>query len=686
MDLLSIKDKNPPLANLIVFCQNKLALFAHLAFVRIGVLRLASCQNDQSQVVRRLEGIPYSLAMFLADFRSWTNETWTEDGWRDLLCMHELEQFGLGLRSDQRWALQLYDSWGKMPSGLERGNSFTPGSFEQCLEFSLHNSAASFDGHHCTVRLNLRYVESSLDEFWIGICVPNSCEARFVKRMVDSFAEEYSYLKVPDFRQEDFCYRDDPNWSLSGTAIAAITIFAIIVAVTLACTIVEVLGFILQRPVHKLVKELSLYYKLFTLFKTTPKSEEKTDTMDCINGIRSFMMLQIISHHVHSAIRTIPTTNHLAREEFFESAFGILGYRVSALSADIFLVLSAVLLTYNVLKELTATEKVCLPRLYFRRIVRILPPYGFLIFFVVAFAEYFGEGPLYQYYVHPMVDACTDNWWSALLFVQNYVHPDRMCLPHTWYLSVDMQLYLISPLFIYLLWKFGKRSLFGPLLVALLSMACVFTTFMVNDFVLNPPMSPDREFQRDRLTHYPTHARMAVWFCGIVFGYLLFRTRGKRVVSSQLILVGGSIAATALTGVIMFCAHEIYKPREADPLGDAFYEALHRVAWVICIMWLIFMCVNEHASALGHFLAWTFWQPVARLSYNMYLIHYVVIVISFSGMLRQPFYFSAINLQYVNFGVIGLTGALSLVWWLLIEQPFQVTVRYVRERLQKSKQ
>lgn len=335
-----------------------------------------------------------------------------------------------------------------MPSGLERGNSFTPGSFEQCLEFSLHNSAASFDGQHCTVRLNLRSVESSLDEFWIGICVPDSCEARFVKRMVDSFAEEYSFLKVRDFRQEDFCYRDDPNWSLSGTAIAAMydlfqlsiiatsintyltssTIFAIIVAVTLACTIVEVLGFILQRPVHKLVKELSLYYKLFTLFKTTPKSEEKTDTMDCINGIRSFMMLQIISHHVHSAIRTIPTTNHLAREEFFESAFGILGYRVSALSADIFLVLSAVLLTYNVLKELTATEKVCLPRLYFRRIVRILPPYGFLIFFVVAFAEYFGEGPLYQYYVHPMVDACADNWWSALLFVQNYVHPDRMVI------------------------------------------------------------------------------------------------------------------------------------------------------------------------------------------------------------------------------------------------------------------
>ncbi|XP_062544927.1 O-acyltransferase like protein-like isoform X2 [Armigeres subalbatus] len=584
-----------------------------------------SCHVVHSQVVQRLEEIPFSLAIFLAEYRSWSNQSWTEDDWRDLLCMHELKQFGLGLQSEQRWALHMYDSWGKIPSGLLRGNSFTPGSFDQCREFSVQNSAAAFDGQHCTVLLNMNTVASSLNELWLGICIPDSCEPTFVKRMVDSYAVDRNLGAVPGLSQEDFCYRDDPNWSLSGTAIAAIVVLGFIVAVMVICTIVEVLGFIFQRSIPNSIKKLSVYYKLFALFKTIPKSEEKGETIDCINGIRSFMMLQIISHHVHHAIKTIPTANHIAREEFFESAFGILGYRVSALSADIFLVLSSVLLTYNVLTELTATNKLNLLRLY--------------------------------------------------------IH--RLCLPHTWYLSVDMQLYLISPLFIYLLWKFGDRLLFAPLFLVLLSILCVFTTFMVNDFVLNPPMTSDREFERDRLTYYPTHARMAVWFCGIAFGYLLFRTREKRQVPSQIILVGVSIAATALTAVIMFCAHEIYKPREADPVGDAFYEALHRVAWVLCIMWLIFMCINEHASALGHFLAWTFWQPVARLSYSMYLIHYVVIIISFAGMQSQPFYFSAINLQYINFGVIGLTGAVSLVWWIFIEQPFQIIERNVCRWIRK---
>ncbi|XP_065079877.1 O-acyltransferase like protein-like [Ochlerotatus camptorhynchus] len=655
-----------------------------LHFSLFGLLFLIGL--SWSQVVQRLEGLPFSLAVYLGEFRSRTNLTSSEDEWRDRLCLYELEQFGLGLRNEQGWALQMYDSWGKLPSGLLSGNSFTPGSFDQCRRLSVRNSAGVFDGQHCTVRLNLQTVDNSLDELWLGMCVPDSCEAGFVKQLVDQFALENGFGIVTDYSQDDFCYRDDSTGSLGGTTIAALVVLGLIATIMVASTVVEVLGFILKRSIPKPIKELSLYYKLFALFRTTPKSKEKTDTLDCINGIRSFMMLQIIMYHVHDAIRTLPTTNHLAREEYFESAMGLISYRASALSADIFLVLSSLLLTYNVLKEVTATGKVVVSRIWIHRILRIVPAYGFLIFSVVAFAEYFGEGPLFRHYVQPLVDACSDNWWSAMLFVQNYVNPDRMCLPHTWYLSVDMQLYLISPLIIYLLWKFGTLTLIGLSFLVLLSVACVFTSFMVNDFVLNPPMTPDREFERDRLTYYSTHARMAVWFCGIAFGFLLFRTREKRIVPSPVILVGGSIAATALTGFIMFCAHEIYKPREADPLGDAFYEALHRVAWVLCIMWLIFMCINGHASALGHFLAWTFWQPVARLSYAMYLIHYVVIAVSFTGVIHQPFYFSEVNIQYVNLGVIGLSGVLSLVWWLFIEQPIQVAERYAREWIRKSRQ
>lgn len=38
------------------------------------------------------------------------------------------------------------------------------------------------------------------------------------------------------------------------------------------------------------------------------------------------------------------------------------------------------------------------------------------------------------------------------------------CLGHTWYLSVDMQLFIASPPIIYLLWRYKYK--FAPVLVA----------------------------------------------------------------------------------------------------------------------------------------------------------------------------------------------------------------------------
>ncbi|KAL9695310.1 hypothetical protein quinque_014595 [Culex quinquefasciatus] len=638
-----------------------------------------------SEVVRRLEGIPLALATFLGEYRS-RNDTDAGESWQDMLCEHDLEQFGAALGRSESWALEMYDSWGKIPSGLLQGNFFTPGSFEQCRRFGIQNSAGLFQGQHCTVQLGIT-AGSPMIPLWLGICVPDSCEAPFVRNLTNQFAAQSGLAPIGFANQGNFCYRDEPKEQFSGTAISAMVIFGLLAAAVIACTVVDVFGVLFLRPVPAQFREYSLYSNLLAVMKTVPRSLEKSDTIDCVNGIRSVMMLQIVAHHVHDTLRAIPVTNQVARQEYFQSVMGILGFRASALSVDIFLVLSATLLSYGVMRELSKTSKLNVFKLWIHRIVRILPAYGLLIYFVVAFGEHFGEGPLYRYMIQPAVDACSDNWWSAILFIQNYVNPERMCLPYTYYLSIDMQLYLISPLIIYFLWRYGSRSLSGVALLVLLSMTCVFATFLHNDFRLNPPMNPEREFQRARATYYATHARMSVWFCGIAFGFFLFRTRQAQVKWPVWILTAGSITATALTAVINFAVHEIYKPRQAAPVGDAFYEALHRVGWVVCIMWLIFMCVNGYGSLLNDLFSWTFWQPLAKLSYCMYLLHFVVIMVTFGGALRQPFYFSEINLQYVTLGVVGLSVVVSLLWTLFIERPFIALERNVRMWIEaKSKQ
>ena len=59
-------------------------------------------------------------------------------------------------------------------------------------------------------------------------------------------------------------------------------------------------------------------------------------------------------------------------------------------------------------------------------------------------------------------DICQESWWYNLLYINNVdLKPDlsNMCMGATWYLAVDMQMFLIAPLVIWPLWKFPKIGL-----------------------------------------------------------------------------------------------------------------------------------------------------------------------------------------------------------------------------------
>ena len=64
-------------------------------------------------------------------------------------------------------------------------------------------------------------------------------------------------------------------------------------------------------------------------------------------------------------------------------------------------------------------------------------------------------GP-FAFALNPENKACRDYWWANILYINNLVpwKADEVCLGHTWYLSNDMQFYIIAPIFVILLfWK-----------------------------------------------------------------------------------------------------------------------------------------------------------------------------------------------------------------------------------------
>lgn len=235
----------------------------------------------------------------------------------------------------------------------------------------------------------------------------------------------------------------------------------------------------IERLPNKWIAAFSLFSSNKTLF-TTKKSPKD---IYCINGIRSLSLIWIIFGHRYGIYFYTPLINRsdIVVEwlpNYFSGFVNSFHYAV-----DSFLLLGGFLVSYSLLNEFEE-NKTFLHVLYkiFRRILRIFPAYAAMILFTVSIAHHMGNGPFYKPFMSSISENCEKNWWAALLFIQNYYNPMQLCLGHTWYLSVDMQLFILSPFLIYPLWRY--RQSFLPIIIGLISLqiAYVFIVVYINDF------------------------------------------------------------------------------------------------------------------------------------------------------------------------------------------------------------
>ncbi|GFS72442.1 nose resistant to fluoxetine protein 6, partial [Nephila pilipes] len=87
---------------------------------------------------------------------------------------------------------------------------------------------------------------------------------------------------------------------------------------------------------------------------------------------------------------------------------------------------------------------------------------------------YTGSGPLWPTYgTNPV---CRKYWWWDFFYINNFLSVWYQCLIHNWYLSVNMQLYIMSPLFMVALLR---RRRLGYILMALCICGSSFYNFAI---------------------------------------------------------------------------------------------------------------------------------------------------------------------------------------------------------------
>jgi len=129
-----------------------------------------------------------------------------------------------------------------------------------------------------------------------------------------------------------------------------------------------------------------------------------------------------------------------------------------------------------------------------------------------------------------------------------------------------------------------------------------------------------------RLIYYTTHARATPWLIGLLFGYFLHHQNVRKTRLPKWLALVLWILSLSMLATVIFAVYPYTQSGAGDisAMAGAFYLCCSRIAWPLALCWIIWACQNGLAPIVNEFLSWSFWQPLSKLSYCLYIWHLLV--------------------------------------------------------------
>jgi peptidoglycan/LPS O-acetylase OafA/YrhL len=257
-------------------------------------------------------------------------------------------------------------------------------------------------------------------------------------------------------------------------------------------------------------------------------------------------------------------------------------------------------------------------------------------------------------------------------------------MSHTWYLSIDFQLFIVSPFLIYPAWKYGWKYVWVFPVVTLLVCIYLFVIALVFNVWLNagPEDAADFNFFLTWI-YYPTHARMGPWFLGMMLGYIMYTNRNKKIILNPIFNAVMWILCLTVFAAVTMGSQILFYPFSRDNvtlLSHAFYTGFYRNGWALACTWMIFACHNGTGGIIRWFLQLPQWQVLGRMGLSLYLLsfmfqHFIVM------NAKQPYYFDEFGMIHLFWGDMVASILLSIVGYLAFEVPFLTVESYIYDKL-----
>ncbi|XP_068082920.1 nose resistant to fluoxetine protein 6-like [Anabrus simplex] len=647
------------------------------------------CHHDELQGTRFISDLVQDVHHFLPISRTVKNE----------LCRSHSNIILRQAKELHTWALKILDSSAKVPSGLLSGNVNQFGDFDQCLSVSktLIDSAynlgtSTIKGKYCLTSMKVQVkhhqeinllinshfsITSSftdaghriakLDEIRWGVCMPESCSTDDLERQMINSLSPYngSGLQIAVKVPPNMCYVQEQTL-LSGASKLTITIFVSIFALTLVATWVDRNDGANSGKPLKMLSAFSLRKNIRTLLSTNSSS----DDIKSIHGVRALNAVALLIFHKKVASMFNPYINRTSTTEFFALPWSVIG-RTSVIYTDTFLLISGLLTSYIFIKELERKGKLDIKDKIISRIIRIVPNMLAVVLFYTFIMVHLGSGPQWNLVVKHHSDVCLRHMWKNFLFIHNLFGFENVCLTHTHHVGIDMQLFLVSPFIVTLLWR-NSRSFMAVL--AALGLASTLLRFLVTyhwelTTVIYSGIPLSQLFRSFNLTYTLAPHRATVYLMGMAMGYYLKRVQRSHISITKLQMLTGWSAAILCGMVAMFGPYKmVLMEYRYSPMHAAVYNAFSPVLWGIFISWVIFTANIGRAGFLGDIVCWRGFVIFTRLAYALYLTQYPVFLYNV-GVTRHAGYYTTSML--FSLGEIFCIVVSAIVLTLLVDLPAQ---------------
>ncbi|KAG5834608.1 O-acyltransferase like protein [Anguilla anguilla] len=620
-----------------------------------------------------------------------------------------------------KYAVLMYDAFGRIGSDIESGNVNRPGSREECQLAS----GPGFRGQYCQV-----FIKQAPIQYFVGICVPDSCEETEVQTLVvyetfqlasKSLIPPVPSVILPESTQGIYMTQCFTSTPLDFAVIISLFVCSLLIAIPLAATVcIAIVRWKQQKEIGPqtdtaLNTHFNHYGTLMSNGSTMTnnngcifpestesyKSKEDKKRKSCLyrtmqtvclqsnvagllsmvnvggnyaslNGIRILSLIWIISgHNIQFSVRNNIDNYKRWRETVSNNPLYVVGYSGPVyLSVDTFLLLGGLLSAKSFLGLVQRADDTISLRLVasflFKRLRRVQPLHIFIVCLTIGLYSIITKNS-YYFVTNDQIQHCRKYWWSNILLVNNLLPVFDICVPWSWYLSVDIQYYTTTPLLIYLYRR--NKYVMAAVATVLLMISILASAFITAGAQLpvHQPTTLDYASFYEYYYNKPW-TRYGPYLIGVILGIFL-KTKRSHLLKHKWQAALGWIASMLVVALLIALSYVLRDVPDRPSVPHAAYQGLHRTLWGLCVAWVILACEEGYGGYINKILSLKLWVPLSNISYACYMIHPLLIIL-YNGKQDTPIHYNDINFFYLFLGHTVLTVVVGYALTVLIEKPY----------------